>query len=132
MIQRSPARVASVLCAVVTASVALTASVNRASSAATNGELIASRLPRAEFRGGAFIRHPRVVTITFAGDDPQLVARLQRFGSTIARTPWWRMVADGYCARPGDCVGEGQGGTSVVLDEVLPQDVHAVELSAIL
>ena len=42
--------------------------------------------PRVEYLGGPFLRHPRMVTITFATDDPQLVPRLAHFGDTITRT----------------------------------------------
>jgi hypothetical protein len=94
--------------------------------------IIAERLPRVGHRGGPFLRRPRIVTITFAGDDAELVARLERFGDTITRTDWWRTVTDGYCTRPGDCVGEGRPGSALRLDDILPADLHAAELSDLL
>ena len=102
------------------------------SAPASNTELLAQRLPRVVYRGGPFLRHPRIVTITFAADDAGLVARLEQFGDTIARTAWWTAVTEGYCAKPGDCIGEGQPGRAVRLTETLPSQVHAVDLSALL
>lgn len=94
--------------------------------------LLAQHLPRMEYRGGPFMRHPRIVTITFRADDKALVSRLEQFGETITRTPWWRAVTEGYCAKDGDCIGEGQPGMAVRLDDQLAAEVHAVELSALL
>src|SRR5213594_2683145 len=76
----------------------------------TNGSLIARSLPRVVYRGGPFLRHPRIVTVTFKGDDPQLVSRLEQFGERITHTRWWREVTEGYCAN-GDCIGDGRPGT---------------------
>lgn len=95
---------------------------------AAQRKLIADRLPRVEYLGGPFIRRPRVVTITFAGDSAGLVARLERFGEAITRTNWWRTVSEEYCAKAGDCIGEGQPGLAVRLEETLPADVHVDEL----
>ena len=99
---------------------------------ASNADLIAQRLPRVEYRGGPFVRHVRIVTITFAADDAAVVKRLEQFGQTIARTSWWRAVTEGYCATEKDCIGEGRPGRSVRLAERLPAHVHAVEISALL
>lgn len=95
---------------------------------AAQRKLIAARLPRVEYLGGPFIRRPRVVTITFAGDSAGLVARLERFGEGVTRTNWWRTVSAEYCAKAGDCIAEGQPGIAVRLDETLPADVHPDEL----
>ena len=97
-----------------------------------NGALIARYLPRVEYRGGAFVRRPRLVTITFAGDDPEVVARLERFADTITRTRWWRAVVAGYCASDGDCIGESRSSVPVRLNDTLPAEVHAVDISALL
>jgi hypothetical protein len=83
-----------------------------------------------EYRGGPFMRHPRIVTITFRADDKALVSRLEQFGETITRTPWWRALTEGYCAKDGDCIGEGPG-MAVRLDDQLAAEVHAVEISAL-
>ena len=97
-----------------------------------NGRRLAERLPRLEYRGGPFVRRPRVITITFSGDDPRLVSRLEQFGHAITRSAWWRSTTDGYCATPDDCVGDGRSHVAVRLDEQLPDSVHAVDISAIL
>jgi hypothetical protein len=103
-----------------------------APSPASAGSLIAQRLPRVQYQGGPFLRHPRIVTITFTGDDGDLVTRLEQFGDTITRTPWWRTVTEGYCATEGDCIGEGQPGVPVRLDDALPAEVHAVQVAEVL
>jgi hypothetical protein len=99
---------------------------------AANADLLAQRLPRIVYRGGPFLRHVRIVTITFSADDAALVTRLEQFGNTITRTSWWRAVTEGYCAKEDDCIGEGRPGLSVRLAETLPSQVHAVDLSALL
>lgn len=99
---------------------------------ASGASLIARRLPRVVQRGGPFVRHPRIVTITFAGDDPAVVANLARFGDTITRTSWWRAVSGGYCATSGDCIGAGRAGRAVQLDETLPAAVRATDVEALL
>lgn len=92
--------------------------------------LIARRLPRVVYRGGRFLRNPRIVTITFAGDDPALVSRLEQFGDTITHSAWWREVVDSYCVKPDDCIGEGRPGLHVRLDESLPADVRDTDVAA--
>lgn len=97
----------------------------------SNGGLIARSLPRVTYHGGPYLRRPRVVSVTFKGDDPPLVSRLEQFGSMITRTAWWREVTEGYCAH-GDCIGEGRPGTSARLEEVLPDKVRDVDVEAVL
>ena len=97
-----------------------------------DGALLAAHLPRIQYLRGSFIRRPRIVTVTFPGDDPRIVSRVEQFGSTITRTRWWRAVAEGYCADRHDCVGEGRPAAAVRLDDPLPGDVHAVDVSALL
>lgn len=92
---------------------------------------LSGRLPRVEYQGGPFIRRPRIVTITFAGDDPHLVAHLERFGDRVTRTSWWRAVTDGYCVS-GDCIGEGRDGVHVRVDTVLPPKTRAVDVATLL
>lgn len=99
---------------------------------ATDGGLIARKLPRIEYRGGPFLRHPRIVTITFTRDDPKLVARVEQLGSLITRSAWWKTVTDGYCAKEGDCIGEGSGASPVHLDEPLGAEVRDAEIEAVL
>ena len=99
---------------------------------AANGTLLARKLPRIEYRGGPFLRNPKVVTITFTNDDPKLVSRLEQFGATITRSPWWHTVTDGYCAKPGGCIGDGSAGSPVHLDEALPADLRDTDVDALL
>lgn len=94
--------------------------------------LIARNLPPVIYRGGPYLRRPRIVTITFKGDDTALVERLRQFGSQITRTRWWREVTAGYCGNAGDCVGSGRTGTHVRLDEVLPENVRDVDVESLL
>ncbi len=70
-------------------------------------------IPLVDFHGGAILRNPKIVTVTF-GADPRR-ARLEQFGDTITATPWWDAVRDGYCAPVGstNCVGRGSGGGHV-------------------
>jgi hypothetical protein len=96
------------------------------------GSLIAQRLPRVAYRGGSFLRNPRLVTITFQGDDPALVARLEHFADTITRSPWWQTVVEGYCTPSGDCIGTGQPGIHVQLDALPGTTIHAVDIAALL
>ncbi len=97
-----------------------------------DGGVVASRLPRIAYRGGPFLRNPRIVTVTWKSDDPALVARLERFGETITRTAWWRTVVDAYCTRPDDCIGEGRRGAPARLDGTLPPEVSDADVEAIL
>jgi hypothetical protein len=105
---------------------------SRITSAAVDVARIARRLPRVEYLGGRFLRRPRIVTVTFAGDDLAVVSRLEQFGDTITRTAWWRAVTEGYCRGASDCIGDGRPGLPIRLDETLPANVHAVDLSALL
>ena len=100
-------------------------------SRSADGGLIARSLPRVVYRGGPYLRRPRVVTVTFKGDDPALVSRLEQFGALITRTRWWREVTGGYCAH-GECIGEGRPGTYVRLAEVLPDRVRDVDVEELL
>lgn len=111
---------------------AVVAAADRVMAPAMNGELLAARLPRAGFLGGPFVRRPRIVTVTFAADDPAIAGRLRRFGATIARSSWWRDAVDGYCDTGGTCIEDAAGDRAVVLDDPLPADVHAVDVSALL
>jgi hypothetical protein len=94
--------------------------------------LIAERLPRVVYGGGPFLRRPEVTTVTFAGDDSRLVARLEGFGAGIVRSPWWREVTDGYCASAHDCIGPGPAGRAVRLRRTLPRQVRDVDVEALL
>lgn len=97
-----------------------------------NGAFLAQHLPRIQYQGGPFLRYPRIVTVTFAGDSTQFASRLEQFGNSITRTNWWRAVVAGYCVNERDCIGDGQPGTAVRLSDVLPAQIRAVDISALL
>jgi hypothetical protein len=73
-------------------------------------------LPLETYQGGPLLLHPKIVTISFAGDDTTLIGRFEQFGDTITSTPWWTAVTDGYCLTGGSqCIGVGSGGGHVRL-----------------
>ncbi|HEX7600831.1 MAG TPA: hypothetical protein VF316_04465, partial [Polyangiaceae bacterium] len=80
------------------------------------------RMPGLDYLGGALLTAPKIVTITFAGDDAQLVSRLTVFDDTITQTPWWTAATSEYCVQPANtpCIGPGQSGGHVVLPGPAP------------
>lgn len=70
--------------------------------------------------------------VTFDGDDPALVAHLERFGDTITRSHWWRAVTEGPCAKNKGCIGDGRPGRAVRLDDRLPAKLVAVDIGELL
>jgi hypothetical protein len=90
--------------------------------------LIAERLPRVVHHGGPFLRRPEITTVTFRGDDPELVARLETFGRWVTRSEWWGQVSDGYCAPAGNCIGPGGAGRAVRLARRVPGRVRDVDV----
>lgn len=74
-------------------------------------------MPLVDYNGGRILQNPKIVTITFAGDDTTLVPRLQQFGDVITTTPWWTAVSAEYCQQPNDspCIGQGSSGGHVVV-----------------
>lgn len=103
-----------------------------APSDAADGGLLTHALPRTQYRGGRFLRSPRIVTVTFTKDDPKLVARLELLSTTITHSSWWHEVTDGYCTPEGECIGEGLAGSAVRLDDALAADVSDDDVEAIL
>ena len=99
---------------------------------AADGGVIAARLPRVVHSGGPILRNPEITTVTFAGDSPAVVARLERFGDTIATTGWWHDVVDSYCLRAGDCIGDGRAGRHVRLAHPLPTLLSDTDIERLL
>ncbi len=65
---------------------------------------------------GGVLHHPRLVTVTFAGDPH--AAKLGQFAAEIIHSPWWQAVTAGYCDAPDDpssCIGAGSDGGAFVL-----------------
>lgn len=84
-------------------------------------ELLAQRPPRVVYRGGPLLRHPRIVTINFAGSDPGLASWFERSGSTITRTRRWPAAVEDCRTRGGHARGppgsaDLPGGHAGVLD----------------
>ena len=100
--------------------------------AEADGGVIAARLPRTVHGGGPILRHPELTTVTFTGDRPAMVARLERFGDVIATTAWWHEVVDSFCLRPDDCIGDGRPGRHVHLARTLPATLSDVDLERLL
>lgn len=78
-----------------------------------------------DYLGGALLTSIKVVTVTFQGDDANLVARLQKFGDTITSTPWWTETTSEYCVMPKGtpCIGPGTGAGHVVLASPAPANL---------
>ncbi len=94
--------------------------------------LIAERLPRVAHQGGPFLRTPVITTVTFAGDEPSVVERLESFGELIGRSAWWEKVMEGYCEGAKDCVRAARGGRRIRLPRHLPPHVSDVQIEALL
>jgi len=83
------------------------------------------RFPQVDYLGGALLTSIKVVTITFAGDDPTLVSHLQSFGDTITQTAWWTATTSEYCVEPAGtpCIGPGSSGGHVVVATAAPNNL---------
>lgn len=88
-----------------------------------------ARMPGLDYLGGALLTSMKVVTVTFASDNPAVVARLQLFGDTITQTPWWTDTTSEYCVLPkgSPCIGPGSNGGHVVLNEAPPANLVDTE-----
>jgi hypothetical protein len=102
--------------------------VAASANSAPHPRLIADRLPRVVHHGGPFLRQPEFTTVTFLGDDPAVVARLERFGAHIGRSGWWQDVTREYCAAPEDCIGAGRAGRTIRITRRLPPRVRDVDV----
>jgi len=76
-------------------------------------------MPQVDYNGGRVLQNPKIVTITWANDDPQMVSRMQQFGDIITSTAWWTAVSAEYCQQPNNkpCIGPGTGGGHVVIQD---------------
>lgn len=99
---------------------------------AADGGLLARKLPRMEYRGGAFLRTPRIVTITSTKDDPKIVAHVEQLAATLPHSAWWHDVTDGYCSAPGTCIGDGSAGSPLHLDEAVATELRDSEVDPLL
>lgn len=62
-------------------------------------------LPQLSDLGGPKLTAPRIVTVSFTGDDANLVASLQGFDDAVTTTAWWTAVASEYGVGPGAGAG---------------------------
>ncbi len=62
--------------------------------------------------GGSIIKAPKIVSITFPGD--QWTSDYTTFGAGVASSCYWDAIRAGYCGG-GSCIGDGPAGTSVTL-----------------
>ena len=79
-------------------------------------------MPLVDYNGGRVLQNPKIVTITWAEDVPQMVSRVQQFGDIITSTAWWTAVSSEYCQQPGNtpCIGPGTSGGHVVINDPAP------------
>jgi len=81
-------------------------------------------MPLVDYNGGRVIPNPNIVTVTWASDDPTMVARLQQFDDIITTTSWWTAVSSEYCEQPNStsptCIGPGTAGAHVVINDPPP------------
>lgn len=83
------------------------------------------RLPLMDYLGGALLTKVKIVTITFANDDPQVVGRMNLLGDTLPGTAWWSAAMSEYCVLPAGtpCIGAGDTSVHVALGENAPASV---------
>jgi len=75
-------------------------------------------MPVVPNNGGRILQNPEIVTVTFAGDDPTMVSRVQQFDDIITTTPWWTAVSSEYCETDDHaCIGPGSSGGHVVIQD---------------
>jgi hypothetical protein len=80
-----------------------------------------ARTPVVDYLGGHLLTAVKVVTVSFATDDQNLIARLTELDDTITQTQWWHDSTAEYCELPnGACIGSGSNGGHVVLNETAP------------
>jgi len=93
---------------------------------------IAERLPRVSYQGGPFLRRPRIVTVTFTGDNPIRVDRLVAFDQMITHGEWWHQAVEAYCTGRQDCIEDGDPASHIHIDTPLPAQVRDVDIEQLL
>jgi hypothetical protein len=79
------------------------------------------RMPIVDYMGGHLLTSIKVITVSFAGDDANLIGRMQALDDTITQTAWWTATTSEYCELPGGpCIGPGTAAGHVVLNETAP------------
>ena len=79
------------------------------------------RMPLVDYMGGHLLTSAKIITVSFSGDDANLIARVQELDDTITQTAWWSASTSQYCELPaGPCIGPGTGAGHVVLNETAP------------
>jgi hypothetical protein len=68
-------------------------------------------LPPVTYNGGNILDVPKIVTVTFDGDDLRSTA--EAFDDVITTTAWWDAVSPEYCDSRGKCIGHGSSGGHV-------------------
>jgi hypothetical protein len=101
-------------------------------AAVPDGAIIARRLPRTVYAGGPFLRNPELTSVTFAGDEPGMVAHIEAFADFITRSSWWGEVTEGYCGSVGDCIGQGRAANRVRLRTKLSRVVSEADIELLL
>jgi hypothetical protein len=77
-----------------------------------------ARSPVFDYLGGHLLTSAKIVTVSFAGDDANLIGRLQELDDNVTESAWWAASTSEYCELPtGPCIGPGSSGGHVVLNE---------------
>jgi len=80
-----------------------------------------ARMPLVDYLGGHLLTAIKVITISFTGDDQNIISRVTELDDTITQTQWWHDSTAEYCELPtGPCIGPGSNGGHVVLNETAP------------
>ncbi len=66
-------------------------------------------IPQIDYNGGPILQNPRIVTVTFVGDQHR--DGFRSLDHNITTTDWWMETAEGYCvSEAGPCVSTGDPG----------------------
>ncbi len=90
-----------------------------------------ARMPVVDYLGGHLLTSVKVITVSFASDDANLITRMQELDDTITQTEWWKQATSEYCELPnGACIGPGTSGGHVVLNETAPASLVDTDTGA--